>query len=303
MRYGAKCPLVGYFHGDLTHIQPAVMSKLMPTIRRAYASSRYGQLHYRISTPDQATGAPPLLCLHQTPGNGGEWAPLQPVLAQRRVVIAADTPGYGMSDPPEQPLRIEDFAEIMGELMVDLAEEGIVPQGQFDVMGVHTGSITATQLARSQPDRVRRLVLFGLAAYPQEVRAEKLARLADNFPPPQNDLSHVEKLWALFQAYSDPRMTAEEKHVAMAECLRLGSRMPWAYAAVYRYDFLEALSAIEQRALIVNCQDDLWEVTRRVSDRVRNAERLDLPGVAHGAFAIARDQLVERIEDFLGRAS
>lgn len=274
-----------------------------PVVSRAYASSRFGQLHYRIARPLRPSTAPPLLCLHQTPGNGSDWQPIIAELARTRIVVAPDTPGYGMSDPPPEPASIPDFAAIMARFMDDMAGQGLLPPGPFDVMGMHTGSITATEMARSLPQRVRRAVLFGLAAYPENLRAEKLAKLRDNFPLPANDLTHVEKLWAIISKLSDPRMSAEQRHIGMAECLRLGSRMPWGYIAVYRYDFLGAMPQVTQPVLVVNPQDDLWNVTRETSARIPGSRRLDLPGVAHGVLALERDRLVGEINAFLGEAA
>lgn len=273
-----------------------------PVVTRAYAPSRFGQLHYRIARPEHASAAPPLLCLHQTPGNGSDWQPIIAELARTRVVVAPDTPGYGMSDPPPEPASIPDFAQIMGRFMDDMAAAALVPAGSFDVMGMHTGSIIATEMSRSLPARVRRAVLFGLAAYPEELRAQKLARLRDNFPLPTNDLTHVEKLWSIISNLSDPRMSAEQRHIGMAECLRLGSRMPWGYIAVYRYDFLGAMPEVKQPVLVVNPQDDLWNVTRETSARFPTARRLDLPGVKHGVLALERDRLVGEINGFLAGA-
>ena len=271
----------------------------MAAITRAYAPSRYGQLHYRIATPAGATAAPPLLCLHQTPSHSGDWAPVMPALGENRVVVAVDTPGYGMSDMPPEPIRIEDFGDIMAQFMVDLAAQGIVPAGPFDVMGFHTGSLTGTELARSRPDRVRRLVLFGLAAYPAEVRESKLAGLLASFPAPADNLDHIEKLWAIIQQLSDPRMDAETKHVNMAECLRLGTRMPWGYVSVYRYDFLGAMAQVAQPVLVFNPEDDLDAVTRATSHLFANGTRFDMPGVKHGVLSLEQDRVVARIEDFL----
>ena len=186
----------------------------MTTVTRAYVASRHGQLHYRIAHPEQASAAPPLLCLHQTPGNGHDWQPILPTLAERRTVIAIDTPGYGMSDPPAAPLEIADFADIMAQAMTDLAAQGVIAGGPFDVMGMHTGSVTSTQLAVAFPDRIRRAILFGLAAYPADVREQKLARLRDHFPVPTNDLTHVEKLWAVISTLSDPRVTGAVVYAA-----------------------------------------------------------------------------------------
>lgn len=271
-----------------------------PAIIRSYAPSRFGQLHYRIGQPEaEAQQHRPLLCLHQTPGNGADWLPIMSTLAARRTIVAADTPGYGMSDPPPEPARIEDFAEIMIDLMDGLAERGLVAPGPFDVMGYHTGSLIATETARRFPDRIGKAVVFGLAAYPADVRQDKLARLRDNFPVPQRNLDHVEKLWSIMQTLMDPRMSVEDMHIGMAECLRLGSRMPWAYISVYRYDFLAAMPQVAQPVLIVNPQDDLWDVTQAVSHLFPAGRREDMPGVRHGVLAIEHDRVVEMIEAFL----
>lgn len=272
----------------------------MTGIRRGYADSRFGQLHYRIATSAAGSTGIPLLCLHQTPANGGEWLPVMEPLAQGRTVIAMDTPGYGMSDPPPEPATIEDFAEIADRLMRDLAEAGWIPDGRYDAMGIHTGSVIATQLARSVPARVRRIVAFGLAAYPKDLREAKLANLANAFPPPGNDLGHVEKLWSIIGVLSDPRIPYEERHVNMAECLRLGSRMPWGYSSVYRFDFLAAIAEVEQPVLVMNPQDDLCEVTRATSHLFRNGRRMDITGVKHGVLKLERDLVVKAIEEFLG---
>lgn len=279
----------------------------MNAIKRGYLDSRHGQLHYRIVegvpgiTGGEAIagGKPPLLCLHQTPSHGGDWEPVMPVLARGRTVIAIDTPGYGMSDAPPAPIRIEDFAEIMAQAMADLAARGVVPAGPFDVIGFHTGSITATQLARSLPERVRRVVVFGLAAYPEDIRKAKLANLLNAFPPPGADLAHIEKLWAIIGQLSDPRISYEERHVSMAECLRLGARMPWGYDAVYRFDFLGAMAEVGQPVLVFNPEDDLWAVTRDTSGTFRNGRRIDMPGVRHGVLQLERDRVVAEIEAFL----
>jgi pimeloyl-ACP methyl ester carboxylesterase len=271
----------------------------MTTVTRAYAPSVYGQLHYRIVTPTEPQTRPPLLCLHQTPSSGGEWEPVLPFLANGRVVVAPDTPGYGMSDPPPAPVSIAEFAAIMSRFMDELASAGVLLPGPYDVMGAHTGSITATELARSRPQQVRRLVLFGLAAYDADVRRQKLEHLYEKFPPPGNDLNHVEKLWAILGQLTDPRMSAEARHVKMAESLRLGSRLPWAYEAVYRYDFLQAMTEVEQPVLVINPEDDLWEPTRRTSERYRHGRRIDIPGVKHGVLSIERERIVREIREFL----
>ncbi|MBT0669541.1 alpha/beta fold hydrolase [Novosphingobium profundi] len=270
----------------------------MNAIVRGYVPSRFGQVHYRIVPgPDDA---PPLLCLHQTPSNGADFEPIMEPLSQGRTVIALDTPGYGMSDAPPEPVSIEELATVADTAMRDLAARGELAEGPYDVLGFHTGSLLSTELARSRPERVRRVVVFGLAAYEAEVRAAKLANLRGAFPRPGPTLEHVEKLWAIIGTLSDPRIGYEERHVAMAECLRLGERMPWGYISVYRYDFLGAMAEVEQPVLVMNPEDDLWQVTRATSHLFRNGRRVDWPGVAHGVLKLERERVVAVIAQFLG---
>lgn len=268
-------------------------------VSRAYAPSRFGQVHYRIATPAHLLDAPALLCLHQTPSSSVDFEPVLAPLGRRRVVIAVDTPGYGMSDSPPAPLSIETLGAVMSELMTELVEQGHVPAGPFDLLGQHTGSVIATEMARTDPDRVRRLVLFGLAAFPAEVRAAHLAALLDAFPAPDASLAHVERLWAAIGALSDPRLSDEQRHRHMAECLRGVGRMPWGYDSVFRYDFLGAIPQVTQPVLVMNPQDDLWDVTLATAALFPNGDRFDMPGVQHGVLALERDTIVPRIDAFL----
>jgi pimeloyl-ACP methyl ester carboxylesterase len=267
-------------------------------VRRGYRDGPYGQVHFRIALPPAPSALPPVLCLHQTPSNGGEWEPLMLELARDRVVVAPDNPGYGMSDAPPAPCSISDFARVASGVLGQLREDGIVPPGAYDIVGAHTGSIVGTELALTDSN-VRRVVLFGLAAYDANLRAAKLANLRNHFPAPDATLNHVERLWAIFGALGDARQGAEARHVAMAECLRLGSRMPWGYEAVYRYDFLDALARLRQPALIVNAEDDLAVVTRSVAHLVPHGRLLELPGRAHGFLAFDAAEVAADLRGFL----
>lgn len=272
---------------------------LAARVTRGYAPSRFGQLHYRIAAPARDLRAPPVLCLHQTPSNSVDWEPLLPLLGLGRIVVAVDTPGYGMSDAPPAPATIEMLAATMAEMMAHLAEHGIVPPGPFDLVGQHTGSVIATELARAFASRVRRLVLFGLAAFPPEIRTAHLATLRAAFPAPDASLAHVERLWAAIGALSDERLSAEARHQHMAECLRGGARMAWGYESVFAYDFLGAIPQVRQPVLVINPQDDLWDVTHATAGLFPNGERFDMPGVRHGVLTLDRARVAARIEAFL----
>lgn len=266
--------------------------------RRAYVDGRWGQVHYRIAGAPAAGNRPPLLLLHQTPKSGWEYEPLLPHLGVDRVVIAPDTPGYGASDAPPGPVQIEDYADGFLRLMADLSAAGVVDAGPFDIMGMHTGSLHATQMALAGGDKVRRIILLGLASYDAETRARKLEGLK-SYARPKADLSHIEAVWKIMQDLFDPRTTPEWRHKSLAENLRAGGDMSNAYAAVYRYDFQKALGEVTNHALVISPDDDLAAFTPVEAKRLRNHTLVAIPNAKHGLLELETDRMVGIIRDFL----
>lgn len=262
-------------------------------ITRSYANGLWGQVHVRRCGEVQGGGPPPLVCIHSTPSSGAMWDAILPRLGRDRLVIAPDTPGYGMSDPPPAPPSIRDYAQALLAMCDDLGLE------RFDIAGFHTGSIIATELATMVPERVRRLVVFGLAAYAAPARATRLSRVREFFPEPAANLVHVEKLWARMSDLADARLTAEERHVAMAEVLRTGSRLPWGFMAVYRHDFIAAMDQVAQPVLVMNPEDDLWALTHEHWHRYPDARLVELPGVKHGVLKLEAARVEAEMRTFL----
>ena len=111
-------------------------------LRRDYATGRFGQMHYRYARPATPTGKRPLLMFHMSPYSSFIYEIFAGEMGRDRLAIAIDTPGFGASDPTPAAPEIGDYAGAMEELLdaLDLAE--------VDVMGYHTGSKIAVELAR-----------------------------------------------------------------------------------------------------------------------------------------------------------
>ena len=62
------------------------------TIRRSYADTPEGQIHYA-----EAGQGKPVLLLHQTPRSWDEYRDVLPILGRKYRVIAMDTIGFGDS--------------------------------------------------------------------------------------------------------------------------------------------------------------------------------------------------------------
>ena len=133
-------------------------------IRRHYVDSRWGQIHLHMAG-QQGAGKRPLLCFHLSPGSGRMYLPFLAAMGDDRLAIAADTPGYGGSNrPPAPPAAVADYAAALGDILdaLDLRD--------IDLMGAHTGSRLAVELAHQRPDRIHRLILFGAAVYTPQGR-------------------------------------------------------------------------------------------------------------------------------------
>ncbi len=259
-------------------------------IRRAYIDNIYGQLHYRHA--GAGSDNPPLLCLHQTPKSGFDYDTIMPDLGRDRLVFAPDTPGYGASDGPDAPILIEDYAAAMIRFMDDVAPR------PFDIIGYHTGSLIATEMANRWPNRVRRIILVGLAAYNADTRKQKLDTIG-RFPAQQPDISNIVNLWKLLETMTDTRVDLAWKQANLIECLRAGERLPWGFTSVYKYDFLGNLAALQQPALVMAPEDDLHAVTMAVAPIIPNGKCVEFKGAAHGFFKVEAPRVCTVIRDFL----
>lgn len=105
--------------------------------------------------------APPLVLIHGW-GFDGEmtYYKLIPVLAEHHRVIVPDHRNHGKSDRIRGPVEVADLAlETIGVL-------DALGYERVDVFGYSLGGMVAQVLAYRYPERVKRLVLGGTAAYP-----------------------------------------------------------------------------------------------------------------------------------------
>jgi pimeloyl-ACP methyl ester carboxylesterase len=117
-----------------------------------YAGGRY-EVVDGLRTRVQVRGdGPPLLLVSGLWGQVPMWDDLLPHLAGFRTV-AFDPPGVGATEMPRWPYTIPRLARFATGVL------DAVGIATADVLGVSLGGAVAQQLARSGPDRVRRLVL------------------------------------------------------------------------------------------------------------------------------------------------
>ena len=258
-------------------------------MRKAYADSPLGQIHYRAGGDGQ-----PLLLIHQDPQSA-----LQYLHTFKRFidagfrVIAPDVPGYGFSDVPTTTPTIPEYADAIRHLLDHLGIANAI------VVGHHTGASIACQLSFAFPDRVSRLVMHGLPWYTDEEREERLARPHIDFSA-KADGAHFTALWDLIGLMSRGTSKLESSHMAAVHTLMAGDQHWYAHHAAFSYDLTPAIEAIRVPTLVVtNHGDILHFVAERLISLRPDFDLVELEG---GTSYIIRDEpqlWVDSIIDFI----
>ncbi len=265
-------------------------------LRRAYFESRYGQLHVRTAFP--STGGfdenTPLLLLHDSPHSSRMCRALLAAIGRDRSTYAADTPGYGESDPPPARPSIADYATAIGDFLDNLRLR------RLDVLGHGTGAAIAAEIAIQRPAAVRRLVLVGV---PVHTTAEREAFQATPYPPPlAADGSHASLEWQRAAAGQGPGVSLELLAAGVAESLRSGPHGWWGEAAARQWAGHERLPLVAPPALVLRPRDALWEATLRAQRLLKGASWQDLPEAGARVLEVAAEDIAKRVRAFLDRA-
>ena len=266
-------------------------------IRRSLIDTRFGQIHLRIS--GRSSASVPLVLLHMTPLSSAMYDPLLPMFGRDRLVIAPDRPGFGFSDLPDHPLSMSEYAASTLDVLDALGIETL------DVLGTHTGSVEAVELASAHPERVRSIVLVGIPAYTRRELEERSYRLA-GVPSPAEDGSHLDWHWKRRFLYRQAPYDLPLFQWRLLQELLPGPNVWWPYRAVFDYPMAERLAHLQQPVLVLGPHDDLWEQTRRVSVTGGLPARgrfVDLPHLGLDVAYYATDEVFTIVHEFLERSS
>ncbi|GAA2314739.1 alpha/beta fold hydrolase [Streptomyces violaceusniger] len=219
------------------------------TVRRGYAPSVFGQLHYA-----ECGSGEPVLLLHQTPRSWTEYADVLPLVGRAHRAIAMDTVGFGASAKPEGPHSIERFADGV-EALADAL--GLDP---FHLVGHHTGGVVAVEVAARLGDRVSSLLLSATAFVDAAKRAAAPARPPVDHVDPKPDGSHLVEVWnrrrGFYRAGEEAAL-----HRYVIDALTVLDRVEEGHEAVYRYRMDERLAHITAPVLAVCAPEDHYSLS------------------------------------------
>lgn len=155
-------------------------------IRKAYADTEAGQIHYQHS----GSGDNTIVYLHWGPGSSDQYLGVLAATAKAGFRgIAPDLPGFGQSCRRLGHWSIGDFADNLNECL------GAWGLSRCLLVGGHLAAEIALEAALREPDRIELLVLDGIPTWDQATREAIVAKATPNQPEPKADGSHLGEVW------------------------------------------------------------------------------------------------------------
>lgn len=218
---------------------------------RGYAKGPYGLVHYH----DTQTGAGvPMVLLHQAPMSHRQFNAVYGLLSARGVrAIGIDTPGFGMSDPTPFVPQVSDWASSVVAVLDHLK----IPRA--DMVGHHTGSLIATEVALQFPKRVHKVVLngpFPIIESERKLFLDDLQKSEVDFEY-RTDGSHLAESFVKRSKFFGP--DADPRHITRMQVEKFQGFGPFWYGhnAAYRYDHASTLPRITHPTLILTNTGDM----------------------------------------------
>jgi pimeloyl-ACP methyl ester carboxylesterase len=267
-----------------------------PRLTRCYVDTPLGQIHCRVAEPTGKALFPPVLCLHMTAKSSWSYQLLLELLGTTRLVVAPDTPGFGMSDPPARQPNISDYSDALSAVPNHFA-----PDATWDAVGCHTGALIAIDMALRRPQMIGRLVLVALSLLTEtEIREYRALGLLK--PRVWDDAG--EALLALWKLLVRVRMPGSSLAVcarSLADTLLAGDNGWWGMQAAFEFPTAAALKMLKHPFSIINPGDDLCVATRRARALRPDAVFIEQPAWKHGFLHEVPDQAAAVIEPLLSR--
>jgi pimeloyl-ACP methyl ester carboxylesterase len=264
-------------------------------VSRGYIETPEGQIHYRersAATGEGSEDAGAIVLLHQTASSSAMWERVMLRFPEEYRLIALDTPGFGMSDRPPA-LPGDGLAYYATRVAQAVSALGL---DSFSLVGHHTGSMIAAELAATHPGLVDALVLIGCVVIDSDARREELLREIDRW--------EVDVEGDFVVASVLPRMRRMVKNddpgqylLELRAIVEAGPRYWWAYNAVFTYHARERLPLIAAPTLCMIGElepPDMVESTREAARLIPRAEYKGIDG-AGGGIVLEDPELVSSL--------
>jgi pimeloyl-ACP methyl ester carboxylesterase len=267
------------------------------SIPKAYANTRHGQVHYR----RLGAGGRRVLLIHWLPLSSRMYQHVMPILAERGCdALAVDLLGYGRSDPRPEKWSMTDWAANVAEVAQQLDFRAAL------VVGGHTSSCVAVELALGFPQVVASLALDGCPLLTPALRATFEAMRRAPRPAPDAAGAHESLVFRTVRTtyehylpgFTVTAETLETLWPAMIDYLETDFVSSAPISA--EYDLEMRLPALTQPTLLLTAETDtLAGSFSRACELLPQAARHRFPG--HHPLHV-RERAGEYVDALLGAA-
>lgn len=216
----------------------------MSIIRKGYAETSEGQVHYR--EVKRVSGAP-LVLLHQTASSGMMFERMMTLLKDDFHTIALDNPGFGASFQPPSGFSIQYISDSLYAALHQLGVESCF------IFGHHSGSAIAVQMAHDHPNFIQKMILSG----PPLLNETQINGLKASLKPfaIAEDGSHLTQVWERIRK-RDLSLPLDVVHreVLLTQSAREAAQA--AFQAVFEQPFQSQLEALEIPILVMAGEHD-----------------------------------------------
>jgi pimeloyl-ACP methyl ester carboxylesterase len=262
-------------------------------MKKLYSNTSYGQVHARIQEATGDASSAPLVCLHPAPSSGLYFKTAMPLLNDGRDVLAPDYPGYGGSDPLDEPPAIGDYASAILEF---LDSAGI--DCPVDILGFHTGCLVAVEMAHLNLEAIRKIVLCDIPYF----TAEQQDGMRDKVTQPMPlgaELQSLEGPWAFNVGSRIKDVAIDRAFELFAEHCRAGTRDWYGFGAAFSYDCVGRFSTLHADVTCLATQSGLHAPTVAAAAALPTAEFIDVPEVTTAVFEVGAEAIAKRIREAL----
>lgn len=261
-------------------------------IKKGYANSREGQIHFRESGQP---GKPVICFFHQTASSGVMFEKVMAALGDDFHCYSFDSPGFGQSF---KPYAIPSVAYMTDRLMEAIDDLGI---SRFHVCGHHTGGCAALEIPSRYQGRLQSLTIIAPVLVNEAEKQEYKKTFVQPFVVEPTG-AFLKTAWDYLAAIG--AATTVDLHVReLADHLIAHRTMPMAFSAVWEQDVETFYRAVDCPMMIMcSKRDVLWPLFERAAKIRPDAEQWIVGG---GDFQPDDDPagVADGLRQFVGRHS
>ena len=261
----------------------------------SYVQTDHGQMHLRIWGDQKGIN---IVCLHPMPYSGSYYDTFcqQLVSSTAYSAVALDFIGYGRSAMIDSPISIKEHAQASAACLEELISSGIISD-DISLMGFHTGSAVANEIAIVYPEIVRQVIFVTYPYFEKSQRAELLRTL--NKDSIGKDLNSLQESWDFTISKRPQGIPFNRAFSNFIEQLQNADRNWFGFDSMFNYPSEKRLPLIEHPVLVINDNSSLTEATIQANEMIKNSVYEELTDAQGGVFELNVDQIIKHVCTFL----